>query len=86
MLSKEEATYQLNKKLYEMHDIACEFVGENIIAKKELKRWFVPFIEELKAVEDSIDDIDSLEVLKSEESKVPPVPPRTHPPQMVEGV
>lgn len=86
MLSKEEAFAQLSKRVNEMHDIACEFVGENIIAKKELKRWFVPFIEELKNVENSIDDIDDLEVLEGEKSKVPPLPPRTHPPQMVEGV
>lgn len=69
MLSKEEAFAQLSKRVNEMHDIACEFVGENIIAKKELKRWFVPFIEELKDVENSIDDIDDLEVLKDESHK-----------------
>ena len=69
MLSKEEAFAQLSKRVDEMHDIACEFVGENIIAKKELKRWFVPFIEELKDVENSIDDIDDLEVLKGESYK-----------------
>lgn len=69
MLSKEEAFAQLSKRVNEMHDIACEFVGENIIAKKDLKRWFIPFIEELKDIENSIDDIDDLEVLKGKSHK-----------------
>ena len=52
-----------------------------------LNFYFVPYtIITIKNVENSIDDIDDLEVLEGEKSKVPPLPPRTHPPQMVEGV